>query len=527
MRAVVLVLTIALGGCGGEATVAGGALAPAPPVEASSPTLRRLTQTEYRAAVEALLGDGLALPLTLEPDTLSHGLYAIGAGVTTVSALGVERYETAAWLLVDQIDAERLAALLPCAPIGPGDAACAARAVAEVGRSAWRRPLVADEIDRLTDLVVTIGEAEDDFAVGFGFALGAMLQSPHFLYRVEHGVNGRLTDHELATRLSFLLWARPPDRALLDAADQGSLSDPDTYAAEVDRLLADPRAVDGVRAFVADWLRLDGLDALEKDPMVFDHAHPDLGPSAREETLRLFGRFALGDEDIRHVLITRETQVDPRLAALYRVPAPDPLGFAPITLPNDGTRRGLLGHASVLALNAFATRSSATLRGAMVRRTLLCQDLPDPPADVDTSIPEPDASSPTLRDRIAVHLEEPACATCHQYTDPIGLGLENFDGIGRWRDSENGATIDPSGDLDDVPFADAWDLGGALASHPLLLPCWTDRLVAFGVGRTPSGGEAEAVAWLAEALVHDDHRWEQLLRRFVASDLFQTVGAIE
>jgi Protein of unknown function (DUF1588)/Protein of unknown function (DUF1585) len=232
-------------------------------------------------------------------------------------------------------------------------------------------------------------------------------------------------------------------------------------------------------------------------------------------------------QDLRRLLTTQQTWVDPRLAALYQVAAPDLEGFGPVTLPAEGGRRGLLGQASFLLLASHPTRSSATLRGAFVRKTLLCQEIPPPPANVDTSIPEADAESPTLRERIQSHLEEPSCASCHSLLDPIGLGLENFDGIARWRDTENDALIDASGDLDGVAFANAWELGGAVAEHPDLGPCLTQHVYHYAVGHEQSPEEEELVDWLYASFAAGDHQLESLMMAMVASEGFGRVGGLE
>ncbi len=515
-----LLLLIALG-CGGQEAAVPD-VGPAPGVEPAPPVLRRLTESQYRASVTALLGPGLAMPTALEPDVEVDGLLAVGASEVAVSALGVERYEAASFLLADQADP---AALLPCTPAGDADGDCARAFVQVVGRRAWRRPLTEDEVGRLADVVTTIGTAQGDFDAGVRYALAAMLQSPYFLYRVETSHDGPLTGFEVATRLAYLLWAQPPDDGLLDRAAAGDLDTPKGVREVASDMLDDPRAEQGVRAFADDWLHLYLLDDLSKDPMLFEHASPELAASAREETLALFTRFALGNEDVRDVLTTSDAYVDPRLAALYRLPSPALQGFAWTELPKDGRRRGLLGNASVLNIGSHATRSSATLRGKFVRTFLLCHEIPEPPADVDTSLPEPDATAPTLRDRVAVHLEEPACAACHQVTDPIGLALENFDATGRWRDTENGVTIDASGTLDGEDFANAWLLADVLHDHEDVVHCWTDRLYAYGTGQTPEAGQAELVDWLSASLAASDHRWRELLLAFVISDGFLTVGA--
>jgi hypothetical protein len=232
------------------------------------------------------------------------------------------------------------------------------------------------------------------------------------------------------------------------------------------------------------------------------------------------------DGDFRDLMTTRDTFVDQRLASLYDIEAPLANGHGPTTLALDGRRHGLLGHASVLNLHAHSGSSSATLRGVFILQTLLCKAIPPPPSDVNTSIPEPDVDSPTLRERLLVHQEDPACATCHTVMDPIGLGLENFDGIGRWRDTENGATIDPSGEVDGYTFETGWTLGQRIREHENFLPCWAGHLYAYTTAHLAEGEVEAYTDWLAEEMVASDHSWRAMTLTAVTSDAFRQVGEV-
>ena len=509
---------------------------PAPDVTPAPPALRRLTLTQYHNAIDDLFGEGLVVPSALEPDVQVVGLLSVGASVNAVSPLGVERYEDAATLIALQVAEEpaRLTRILGCTPAGPADAACAESFVTDFGLRVWRRPLVADEIETLTEVITWIGADSGSFAVGAQYGITALLQSPNFLYRTEHGppgaraTGGVLTNHEIATRLSFLLWNTIPDAELLEAAASGELATTAGVAAQVERMLLDPQAVVGLRNFFIEVLQLHGLETMGKDPTIFTHASPELGVSAGEETLLVIERLVLDEDgDLRDLFTTRRTFIDRRLAALYDVQAPGSEGFGEVMLPRSGGRRGLLGHASTLALHAHDTRSSSTKRGAFLRNTLLCQTIPPPPPNVDTSIPDADATSPTLRQRIRSHLDDPACASCHALMDPIGLGLENFDGIGRWRDTENGAIIDASGDLDGDPYEDAWELGQKLRDHPDFGPCMTEHLYQYAVGHPLTSGEYAMHGWLAGELRVSGHSFRSLLIALATSESFRRAGAMD
>jgi hypothetical protein len=372
-----------------------------------------------------------------------------------------------------------------------------------------------------------------DFHEGLTYGVAALLQSPNFLYRVEYGEPDpeapalrRLTGVELATRLAFFLWNTTPDDALLDAAETGALDTPEGLAMQAERMLEDPRARQGVRAFFDDMLHLYLLEDLEKDPTVFVAMNPEVGPAAREETLLGLEAIYAEDGDYRSFYTTSRTFVDRRLAAIYNVRAPEREGFGEVELPREGGRRGFLGQVGFLAPNAHVVSSSATRRGMFLREVILCQSIPAPPAGVNTSIPEPDADARTLRERVAVHLEDPTCAGCHRLMDPIGLGLENFDGLGVWRTSDGGATIDPSGDLDGEAFADAWELGAAVAEHPRVGTCLAETMLRYATGRAIGEGEEDEVDYLGARMGLAGHAMKALQRDIVNSPSFRNVGAL-
>ena len=515
--------------CNGPVEDTSADLGPPPVIDAEPATLRRLTETQYRNAVLDLLGGDLSTPSSLEPDTPVEGLLAIGAGQTSVSAWGVERYEAAAYLMAEQ--AVQQEGLFGCTPSGPSDPVCAESFLEALGLRAWRRPLSADELGALVDLQQAVAADSGSFETGATYAIAALLQSPYFLYRVEVGEpdpdrpgQRLLTDYEVASRMAFFLWNTLPDRELLEAAEAGELSSATGVREQAERMLADPKARQGVRNLFDELYELYLLEDITKDPTVFVMASPELGPAAREETLLTVETLTFEGGDYRDLFTSRRTFVDRRLAALYGIAAPQPEGFGEVILPADGGRSGLLGQASTLMIHSHSTRSSATLRGVFVRKTLLCQQIPPPPSGVDTSIPEADASSPTLRERVATHLSDPTCAGCHQVTDPPGLALENFDGVGRWRTHENGAVIDASGHLDGVPYDNALGLNRALRNHEGLSSCLTTKVMQYAVGHELGAGEIELRNWLNASFELEGHQVQTLLLNLVTSDAFRHVG---
>lgn len=505
----------------------------APFVEDPAPaTIHRLTRAQYANAIHDLLGDEIAVPTALEPDVEAMGFATVGGSIGSVSRRGVEQYEAAALSIADQATAPGAGrdARIGCKPAGTSDPACAERFLTSFGRRAFRRALDQAEIDRLVKLAGDAAKTLGDFHRGLAFAIAAVLESPSFLYRAEIGVADpthagvmRYVGYEMASRLAFFLWNTIPDDALLDAAERGDLDDDAGLASEVERLLASPRAHDAWRSFWAERLGLARLDDLSKDSMVFPAMSADLGPSAREETLRLVDELLLVDDaDYRELFTTRRTFVDRKLASLYGVPAPSLTKVSEVALPEEGLRAGLLGHASILALYAHPTSSSATLRGKFVRQTLLCATIPAPPANVNTALPDPSVSGPTLRDRLTVHLAAPFCASCHRPMDFVGLGLENFDGLGQLRLQENGATIDASGELDGAVFANPRELGKRVAEHPDLGPCLARHLLRYASAAPETKGEDEEIARLAYQFADQGYRVSVLLRGVAMSPAFRT-----
>lgn len=526
---------IALGACS-ETPRPSSTLPPAPLIPAQTGA-QRLTVAQYRNAVHDVFGEAIAVPTALEPDTSLEGFDAIGASISAVSPRGVEQYEDAAFKIADQVLAstQGRAAVVPCTPKGTSDKECASAFVTALGRKLWRRALTQDEIATIAQITVDSATTLGDFYEGVSFGMAALLQSPNFLYRAavgepdpEHPGKLRYTSAEMASRLSFFLWNGPPDDELLDAAEAGELTDFLGLVKQTQRLLDSPRARRGLRSFVTDWLRLDQLDDLSKDPTIFTYYSPEVGPAAREETLLDFEHLAFDlDGDYRDLFTQSRTFVNPKLASMYQVLAPDPDGFAEVELPADIPRRGLLGHVSVLALYAHPTSSSATLRGKFVRTQLLCGKILPPPVDVNTALPEPSGTTRTLRERVNEHLTDPFCASCHNNMDPIGLGLENFDGIGRYRIEDNGEVIDASGDLDKVGFVDAVSLGVAVRNHPDLAGCFVSKMYEYATSFKETPQEKKSIEYITEEFVSSGHKIKALMLHTVMSPGFRLASEVE
>ena len=507
-----------------------------PPRAAGGPVaMRRLSAEQYRHAIADAFGPEIEVVGRFEPDNRRDGLIAIGSAWVTVTPSGFEQYEAMAVYIARQVVSEaHRDRLVPCQPADPSaaDRACSEAFLRRIGPQLLRRPL--DEQDEASRLAMAAAAAErlQDFYAGLETIVTSLLIAPDFLFRVEEAEPDpgdpdvlRISDVTLASRLSYLLWNAGPDTPLLEAAARGELSRPEVLDAQLDRMLASPRIEDGVRALFTDIFRFDEFAAISKDPIRYPVYSSELAEDAREQTLRVVVDHLVRQQaDYRDLFTTRSSFVTRRLGALYRVPVRAESGWEPIEFPADDPRAGLLAHASFNMLHAHPGRSSATLRGLFLREALLCQKVPPAPADVDFGLFNADDSPEhrTAKDRLAVHASAASCRNCHQLTDPIGLGLEVFDGVGRHRATENGAPIDPSGDLDGRAFADNVGLGEAFAESPLIGACLVETVYRYAVGREPSHGERRLIRHLERRLEESGYRLAALLRDVATSEGFRT-----
>lgn len=534
MKKLIWLLPLALGGCleaGSPRRIEAPDVSIIPP----PPVLRRLSQDQYKNSLYDIIGPDLVIPSQLEPDVASNGLIAIGLAQSTISGYGVEKYEDAAFKIAKQAldNANYREAIVTCSPSGPNDLSCLQQIVSEFGYKAWRRPLEQDEIERIAAIAAAAATTYENFDEGVAFAIATILQSPNFLFRIEIGEPSpsggyRYGAYEMATRLSYFLINSTPDAELLAAAASGSLLSDEGVRAQAERLLNTDKARLAVRNMFTELYELYELDHLNKDPTIFKHMSKELGPAAKEETLLGIETIIFKEDgDFREFFTTQRTFVDRRLAALYGIAAPVTAGFGEVTLPVEGGRRGFLGQVSFLAVQSHPGTSSAVLRGRFVRSTLLCDEVPPPPAGFNTGVPEPSPTARTLRERSKTHYEEAVCANCHQMMDPIGFGLENFDAIGQWREYDNGGLIDPSGSLDEYPFKNAWDLAEVVAKHPQFGPCLARNLYRYATGNLETFGEFEQIDALAEVFKLSGYRVKELLLQIAISPGFRRVGEVK
>ncbi len=494
--------------------------------------VNRLTQTQYRNAIVDLLGREVTVSGSLEPDVEAEGLLSTGSVRGGVSARGVELYQAGAQSIGEQFVASEvlIEQWVGCEPeIDPEDP-CVGAFVENFGRQVWRRQLSDDERRQIMGLWSSAALVLEDGTAALSYVVSFLLQSPHFLYRFERGMGDgasrRYTSVEMASRLSFFIWNGPPDAELLDVAQADGLLDDDVLAIQIERMLLDDKARRGLRNFFTEWLQLYKLDDMRKDPNIFRHYSADLGDMAREESLLLVDAlFVDGDEGLEQLFTSRRAFVNRRLAAIYDVPATAVEGYGEVEF--DDGRQGFLGQVSFLGLHAHAVSTSATLRGLFLREALMCQPAPPPPAGVDTSIPEASADAPTLRERLVTHLESPSCNGCHTLTDLPGLGFENFDGIGRFRRTENGAIIDPSGSLDGIEFSGFPELANAIGQSRVVSDCVVRRMLDYALGRVTGNGYDGARAQLADEFVAGGRSIRSLVTSIALSEGFRRAGEVE
>jgi hypothetical protein len=501
---------------------------------AGPPRVPRLTSLQFENAIHDLLGPDIVVPRNIEPDLETAGFLQIGAAAATISPRGVEKYEDATYEITGQFIDDQFRSEFDCTPAGARDDGCAAPLLEALALHAFRRPPTDAEVAVLVEVAGNAGDVLDDFYEGLEFGIAAIIQSPSFLFRVElgaaeTGTEGLLAydDWALASRLSFLIWNTIPDAELLETAASGALATDEGLRAQTERLLASPRARDGLSVFFEELYELHALDGLNKDPTVYPTVAPDLGVAARTETLMMLEDLVFDREaDFREALTSRHTFLNRRLAALYDVRAPAREGFAAAELPVTANRVGLLGHASILALTAHATSTSPTLRGIFVRERILCGVIPPPPAGVDTSIPAATEAAPTIRERVAQHLEDEFCAGCHQLMDPLGLALENYDGIGAYRTQDNGHDVDASGNLDSAPFDDLPGLIQLLSEDPRVTSCLVQKLNRYANSAVDNREQINALDDLHLIFAHEGYRVQPLILNYVLSPAFRTVGEV-
>lgn len=496
-----------------------GARADEHPTDTPPSRMQRLTESQYRGAIADIFGPDIKIVGRFEPDLRIDGLLAVGSSAVSITPAGLEQYEDIARGIAGQVtDEAHRAQLVGCAPMAadPDGGQCARAFIAKTGLRLYRRPLGSTEIEGLTKAALAASAQLKDFHAGLAAMLTGMLTSPDFLFRMDRPDRSGLDMDawSKASHLSFLLWNATPDDRLLAAARSGALDTPEGQAKEVDRLIASPRFADGVRAFFSDYLRLDGLDGLAKDSLIYPAFTANVAAAAREQTLRTITHLLIDrDGDYRDLFTTREFAMHRALGPIYDIPVSRADWYIH-EFPAGDPRTGLLTQASLLAQHSHPGRTSPTLRGVALREIFLCEKMPSPPANVNFAVVQ-DVNNPTLkttRARLHAHLDDEECASCHKRTDPMGLSLEQFDGAGQFRTVEHDEPIDVSGSFDKQDFSGAGGLGQLFHDSQRVSACLVQTAWRYAHGRNPSAGDGADIDRLTAGFAAAQHRFPQLMR---------------
>jgi len=421
--------------------------------------------------------------------------------------------------------------IFSCRPTAPEEEIlCAQQILRDIGGLAYRRHLSDSDLAALMAFYNS-GANERGFEAGIQVAIEAILASPHFVFRIEQiplGDNDRRTYHvrdiDLASRLSFFLWASVPDRDLIDLAIAGELSRPGVLEAQVRRMLADPRSEALATRFASQWLRLQDLDKIHPDVREYPDFDEQLRGAMRRETEMLFENLLREDRSVLELIDADYTFVNERLAKHYGIVDIAGTEFRRVKL--EGERRGLLGHGSILTSTSHAGRTSPVMRGKWVMEVFFGSPPPPPPPDVpdlDETGSVVDGRFLTVPERMEEHRSNPACNSCHQVIDPLGLALENFDATGAWRIKDNGSPVESTGVLyDGTVMEGATGLRAALLERPeVFLSTFTQNLMAYALGRRVEYTDIPTVRKITRQAVADGYRISSLVLGVINSPAFK------
>ncbi len=417
-----------------------------------------------------------------------------------------------------------------CQPAGPAEEQdCAERIIGTLARRAYRQPIL--EADLVQPMAFYNDAREQgDFEDGIEAALSCVLINPKFLFRVERDPPGvapgtvyRISDVELASRLSFFLWSSIPDDELLDLAEQGKLSDPEVLQQQTRRMLADARSRSLVSNFAGQWLYLRNLDSVTPDGRLYPDFDDNLRQAFRRETELLFESIIREDRSVMDLLKSDYTYLNERLARHYGIPHVYGSRFRRVSLDDDSERGGLLRHGSILTVTSYATRTSPVIRGKWILENILGTPPPPPPPNVPVLKDNTVSAALPIRQRLAQHRADPACASCHNLIDPVGFSLENFDAVGRWRDLVAGQPVDAAGGLPDGSRFDGLaGLEQGLLDRPeLFVGTMTEKMLTYAIGRGHEFFDGPAIRKIVRDAKPNDFRFSTLVLGIVDSVPFQ------
>jgi hypothetical protein len=505
----------------------------APPVVLSKGgvMLRLLTRAEYLASVQSLLGT-LTVPLELPDDTSVAGFVSVGASQMSVTDAAATAYETASLAATAEVfgNAQRWQMLVGCMPKPDLSDACVTTYIKNFGRTAFRRDLADDEVQLWLGVAKNAAMLAGTAAYGLQTATSGLLQSPNFLYRFETNAvdssNGRLKYDGLsmANRLSYLLTGGPPNAALLNAAASGQLDTADGVRAAAAPLLTAAGVADRMAAFFSEYVHAQQVLVVSKSATLFPNFNAALKDSMLQSVQLFLKNVVLApNADVRSFYDSDQTFVDSRLATHYGVRAPAS-GFGQVQLPATSGRAGILGQAALIAAQSQSDRTSPTRRGVFILESMLCTTPPPPPPGINTDIPV----DPTLtaRQQLELHRSNTTCAGCHALFDPLGIALEHFDPIGRYRDTDNGLPIDATGVLNGMSFDGQAQLGAILRKDSRVIACLMRNFYRNANGRAEDDKDPEQISGLVQALAARNYVWRDVLADFVASDAFRSAPAL-
>jgi hypothetical protein len=418
-----------------------------------------------------------------------------------------------------------------CTPNGTAEEEpCARRILSTLARRAYRRPATDGELQKLLRFYEA-GRQEGSFEAGIEMALQRILAGPEFLFRVEHDPAGvapntayRVSDRELASRVSFFLWSSVPDDQLLDLAERGQLQNREVLEQQVRRMLADPRSKALVSNFAGQWLSIRNIRGVSPDPKLFPDFDDELRVAFQMETELFFESLIREDRPVMDLLNADYTFVNERLARHYGIPNVNGSHFRRVTLTEE-TRKGLLGQGTVLTATSRGNRTAPVLRGKWVLDNLLGVPPPPPPANVAASLPEKseDGKVLTVRQQLETHRTNPACSGCHSLMDPIGFSLENFSAVGQWRTMDSGMPLDASGTLyDGTRFQGPIELRKLLLERQeLVVHTVNEKLLTYALGRGLEFYDQPAVRKIVREAAPQNYRWSSLILGIVNSTPFQ------
>jgi hypothetical protein len=407
---------------------------------------------------------------------------------------------------------------------------CATTIVTTLARRAYRRPVTEAEVQQLMTFFDMGRAKRNSFDAGVQLALRRILVDPAFLFRAERdpedvraGAAYRVSDLELASRLSFFLWSSIPDDELLRAATNRQLQDPNVFAAQVRRMLADPRSEALIVNFAGQWLQLRNLQRSAPDLMSFPEFDDGLRQGFRRETELLFSHLLRENRSVTELLTADYTFVNERLARHYGIPGVTGSRFRRVAVAQDA-RRGLLGHGSMLLVTSHPNRTSPVKRGKWILENLMGSPPPPPPPNVPAFNEVNNPNRPrTMKERMEEHRANPTCANCHRLMDPIGLAMENFDGVGAWRERDTGVRIDASAQLaDGTQVNGVVSLRQALLRRPeVFVRTMTENLLTYALGRGLSADDMPTVRAIMRNAAPQNYRFQDLVQGIVTSTPFQ------